>query len=154
MFYQLTDRVGWCSAWDLNQLPSSTKAVLAVGGNVEDLPRENTPLAVPEKIPYLRVAWPDHEELPESYFDLVISTIGLIKTTNLTPLVVHCRAGQMRSPVIAVLAAHLLGEGSINSLLEKASALRPDIMHDPGQPMKKYCRSILDWAAKKLTPRP
>lgn len=141
--WKLTDRVCWGNA---EALASPTiwayRCILAVGGNLENLPLSNTPLAVPEKIPYLRMAWPDTESPPREYWQRLKSLIGFIRDQDLLPVLVHCRAGQMRSPAVAALAAHLVGEGELSVMLDRCRSLRRDVCYD-GNGMKRFCAAML-----------
>jgi hypothetical protein len=103
-------------------------------------------LAVPEKVPYFSVAWPDHEGPPETYWLLLGSTMWHILKCGLLPCVVHCRAGQMRSPAVAAwlasLDAYEPSSPRLPAMLDTARALRPDICYQNGE-LKPYVRSLL-----------
>jgi hypothetical protein len=148
MIWRLTEEVWWGNAGALAELPPEVRCVLAVGGSLENLPLSQTPLNVPEKVPYLRIAWPDSEEPPPNYAEALNDAFALISHSNLTPVLVHCRAGQMRSPAVAVILAHYLTRQPIAELVAAATQLRPGIMRDGEGRLMPYCRWILDrWGA-------
>lgn len=152
MIWKLTDKVWWGNAEALSEVyAQGVRCVLAVGGNIADKPLGCTPLGVDEKIPYLRVAWPDHEPPPAEYLGLLLDVVGVVRRLELFPLLVHCRAGQMRSPLVAAIATHQVHGGEFADILAEVRRLRPDVMRDAGKTkLKPYCAAILEQYERQL----
>ena len=156
MIFKLTPRIWWGSQHALAALPPEVKCVLGVGAPSRGCPLGETPVNVPEKIPYFRVAWPDHEQPPKDYFDTIYSVLTMVSHHQLFPILIHCRAGQMRSAVIAIIAAHLIERVPVAESVANAKRLRPDIMIGNEGKMMPYCVAALNWAVglNYLSPPP
>lgn len=146
MVYWLTKDVAWGDYRDLANVPPVFKCVLGVGRNLADIAGCSA-WTIPEKTPYFSVAWPDSEEPPGEYVSLLLDQLELVIKHKLLPILVHCRAGQMRSPAVAILTAVLVSSRgdrllTPDELLQAAKNLRGDVMHNKDGEIMPYCRKI------------
>lgn len=142
MIWKLTDKVWWGNADALAEERPS--CYLAVGGNLENLPVQFTPLNVPEKIPYLRLATPDHEKVSEKYFHTLMDLMCLvIRKHDWLPVLVHCRAGQQRSACVAAVFASYIHNEPLDKMIRRVRELRADAMRFSDGSVPPYCQSLL-----------
>jgi hypothetical protein len=124
VYFQLTKDVYWGDRHSPAELADKVRLVLCVADQPDALDPH-----VAGRIPYLRLALPDHDRPDAIYFNLLQHIISGAIDTNRLPLLVHCHAGLHRSPHVALfIAAAIAGyaHGVIGRLETRIGELRPE----------------------------
>jgi len=135
MYWQLTEDIYWGDYKAVEELKDEVGSVICVATN-KDLERIGyNVFSLPPKVRYFRFAEKD-KSFPD--YEYISSLEGLIEISLLyRPLLVHCFAGQHRSPIIAILASliaynkknreseYYFDRRLYNSFIEKVKKLNP-----------------------------
>src|SRR5882724_5842851 len=107
MIWRLSDKIWWGDVAAIGECGSSAKSILNVSQNqTENFWGYFTKL--PQTVPYFRLGRDDVEPVDDDYMYAVFAVLGIVKSLNWFPLLIHCVAGYHRSPAIAIVAEYLL----------------------------------------------
>lgn len=149
MFKKLTDNVFWGNVNSIRELKDVARSVICVANNDEMIRDHYSPLILPYTVPYFKCADKDRSFPSDSYFEMLKYLIEGIKT-KYEPLLVHCYMGQHRSPIIAIMAAVILNNGSTDyyeNLMSIVENLLPDFKDTRNY---NYSMSAQKWMKKNL----
>ena len=146
MVYKLTDNIWWGNADSPKEVGNEVGAVLCLCDNREFKGEQFNPLDLPAHTPYFRLTRHD-DVAPDTAYMLALNGIIDI-TTDMKPILIHCWAGQHRSPNTALYTAVRRSGYSAElykTLRGKMLSLRSDIQW---RPFGKYLDDLMQRVCK------
>lgn len=139
MIWKLSDRVWW-GDHECQHHPDMdrVRAILNVAHNLDDVGYRTSmfdPL-----VPYFRLALDDDSVLSDVYYKSLLRIIELVGENKWFPFLVHCRAGQHRSPNVAVVSECIFSYLPWEEVMANAKRLRGDIATDFAYSQSLICR--------------
>lgn len=140
MIWKLSNKIWWGNCESVNEeVPA---CYLCVADNLHDISKEKHDPFRREagRVPYFRLPWDENQDVDYMYVSNFKKILLFIDSNHWFPILIYCRAGQVRSPAAAVFSATYLEKINLEHCKKAAYRLRPDIDLEE---KKRYPNSLL-----------